>query len=117
MGDDASTGHLPLKPVDLMVLLALHEKDRHGYGIVKDIERYSEGRVRLVPGNLYSVLARLLDWGLIQEAEQRGEADARRRQYRITGPGRASLRAEARRLRKLLAFAEAAGVLRGAESA
>lgn len=114
MGDHGRVEHLPLKPVDLMVLLALHEKDRHGYGIVKDIERYSEGRVRLVPGNLYSVIARLLEWGLVEEADHRG-AGERRRHYRITTSGRASLRAEARRLRKLLAIAEAAGVLRGAE--
>jgi DNA-binding PadR family transcriptional regulator len=98
-----------LRPVDFLVLLALHKQPRHGYGIVKDIEALSEGRVRLVPGNLYSVLSRLLDWGLIAQAPS-AAGDDRRRDYRITALGRKSLRAETGRLQRLLAKAGAAGL-------
>jgi DNA-binding PadR family transcriptional regulator len=103
---------LPLKPVDYLVLLALHEQDRHGYGIVKDIEQISDGKIRLVPGNLYSVIARLADDGFVREAPaQRG--DSRRRHYRLTASGRRLLTAETRRLSELLSRPEIAHVLRG----
>jgi DNA-binding PadR family transcriptional regulator len=108
--------HLPFKPTDFLVLLSLHEGDRHGYAIVKDIEKHSEGHVRLAPGNLYGVLARLLDRGLIEEAPGRG-GDPRRRLYRLTATGRAALRAETRRLKRLVALVEGGRPLRGAEGA
>jgi len=105
---------LPLKPVDYLVLLALHERPRHGYGIVKDIERLSDGRVSLVPGNLYGVIARLVDAELVRDAPGNGSEDPRRRHYRLTPGGRRVLAAETRRLESLLARPETARVLRGA---
>ena len=63
--DDRAITAVPVKPVDYLVLLALHERERHGYGIVKDVERISNGAVRLVPGNLYAVIARMVDAGLV----------------------------------------------------
>jgi DNA-binding PadR family transcriptional regulator len=102
----------PLKPVDYMVLLVLHEGDRHGYGIVKDIVRLSEGRIRLVPGNLYSVIARLTDAGLVHDAPRRsGAGHPRRRHYRLTPAGRRRLVDETRRLEGLLARPEIVRVL------
>lgn len=109
--------HLPFKPIDFMVLLALHEQERHGYGIVKDIERYSEGRVRLAPGNLYGVLARLLEWGLVEEAARRADDDPRRRRYRLSVPGRAALRSEARHMKRLAALVESRRLPRRVEGA
>ena len=44
---------LPLRPVDFHILLVLTDGELHGYGIVKEIEARSEGRIRLEPGNLY----------------------------------------------------------------
>lgn len=107
--------HAPYRPVDFMVLLALQEQPRHGYAIVKDIERYSEGRVRLAPGNLYGVLARLLDWGLVEEAARRSGDDPRRRCYQLTGAGRVALREETRRLKRLVVLAESRREPRRAE--
>jgi len=104
---------LPLKPVDYLLLLALHEGDRHGYGLVKDIERLSDGRVRLVPGNLYSVIARLVDAGMVREVPHPDAADSRRRLYALTPAGRRLLAAETRRLESLLGRPEIARVLRG----
>ena len=97
-----------LKPVDLHVLLALRAGDRHGYGLVQDLEEQSAGRLRLAPASLYTVLQRLLDWGWIEEADTASAGPAAsagppRRLYRLTGTGVAVLEAETERLRDLLA--------------
>jgi DNA-binding PadR family transcriptional regulator len=87
-----------LKPADFHILLALAEGPCHGYGIMKEVERESNGDVRLEIGSLYRLLARLLDSGLIEEAE----GDERRRYYRISRAGRRVLKAEAARLAGLV---------------
>ncbi|HLK65199.1 MAG TPA: PadR family transcriptional regulator [Bryobacteraceae bacterium] len=84
----------PLKPADFHILLVLLAKPRHGYEIMKEVERESEGRVRLEVGTLYRLLGRLLDHGLIREAEE----DGRRRNYALTREGHRALQAEAKRL-------------------
>ena len=53
----------PLKPTDLHILLALVDGSRHGYGIMKDVERESAGDLRLKIGSLYRLLSRRLDSG------------------------------------------------------
>src|SRR5581483_2131083 len=83
-----------LKPADFHILLTLAAGPRHGYGIMKEVERESSGAVRLEIGSLYRLLARLLHEGMIEEAD----ADERRRYYRITRLGRRILKAEAERL-------------------
>ncbi len=102
--------HLPLKPVDFHVLLVLTGRELHGYGIVKQIESQSGGRIRLEPGNLYRYIRRLVEEGLIEAAGRRPASDAleeRRRYYRATSFGREVLAAEANRMRSLAAAAEA----------
>lgn len=101
--------HLPLKPVDFLVLMTLTRGDLHGYGIVMDIAERTDGRIELVPGNLYSVLHRLGEAGLIEESDRRPAPDLddrRRRYYRLTALGRAVTSAEAARLRVLVGEAE-----------
>jgi DNA-binding PadR family transcriptional regulator len=102
----------PLKPADFHILLSLLNGPRHGYEIMKHVERESAGAVCLEVGTLYRILARLLDDGLLQEAE----TDGRRRNYSLTRLGRQVFKAEAARLavvvdrlraRKLLPHAEA----------
>jgi DNA-binding PadR family transcriptional regulator len=97
--------HLPLKPVDFQLLLALADEEQHGYGLVRAIEAGTDGLVRLDPGNLYRVIKRLLADGLVAESSRRQAADAgdeRRRYYRITALGQRVLAAEARRLEALI---------------
>ena len=110
--------HIPLKPVDYLVLMVLDRGDRHGYGIVQDVELESQGQVRLVPGNLYAVLRRLMDKGLIEQAagQEPGARGKARRYYGLTDFGRAVLVEEARRLRRLVARSEAQDLLGPAES-
>ena len=110
---------LPLKPIDFLVLLALLHEDRHGYGIVRDIATETNGRIRLVPGNLYTILRRLLADGLIAESKRRplpGREDVRRRYYRLSDLGATVLRAESRRLRDLVATVEERGLLEPGEA-
>lgn len=84
----------PLKPADFHILVALVDGPRHGYEIMKEVERDSAGRVRLEVGTLYRILARLLAVGLLQEAD----LDGRRRNYSLTHLGRQVLQTEAERL-------------------
>lgn len=91
---------LPLRPIDLQILLVLVESDLHGYGLMKEVESQSEGKVTLEVGSLYRVVKRLLASGLIEEAGQsEASAGAKPRiNYRITAFGRSVAEAEAARL-------------------
>lgn len=105
MSSDPHT-QLPLKPLDYVLLLALSEGEAHGYGLVQEAAARSQGAIRLEPGNLYRVLRRLLDAGLVAESGRRPATDLddeRRRYYRITALGRRVAALETRRLRALLA--------------
>ena len=96
---------LPLKPVDLQLLLALAEEELHGYGLVQTIADRTDGLVTLEPGNLYRVIKRLLADGLVAESDRRAVAelhDERRRYYRLTALGGRVLAAEIRRLQTLV---------------
>jgi DNA-binding PadR family transcriptional regulator len=101
---------LPLKPVEFLVLLVLMDGERHGYGIVRDIVERTDGRTRPLPGNLYAVLGRLMDSGLLAESSRRPAKemdDERRRYYRITQLGRRALAADAERMKNLVGQVEA----------
>jgi len=109
-----SEARLPLTPPVFHILLALADRDRHGYAILLDIARRTDGRVRLGTGTLYTALKRLLDEGLVEESAARPAPDLddqRRRYYRLTRRGREVLRAEAQRLEALVAMARKRHVL------
>ena len=94
---------LPLRPVDLELLLALSSRDLHGYGLVQAIAEHTDGLVNLDPGNLYRVIRRLLADGLIAEAAQESDpAEERRKYYRLTELGGRVLSSEVDRLRRLV---------------
>lgn len=92
----------PLTPAVFHTLLALSEGAQHGYAIAQEVERVTEGRVRMGPGTLYGTLQRLQEQGLITESEPPPEAGGshaeRRRYYLLTPEGRAAAAAELRRL-------------------
>jgi DNA-binding PadR family transcriptional regulator len=91
--------YLPLTPVVLEIALALAAGERHGYDIMQEVERRTDGRIVLHAGTLYRALARLLDQQLIEELDApRRDDDERRRYYRLTPLGRAVARAEVERL-------------------
>lgn len=110
---------LPLTPPVFHVLCALADRDRHGYAVMQEVEERTGGRVRLSAGTLYGVVKRLVEEGLIAEADRRpapGE-DSRRRYYRLTELGRRVARAEAERLEGMLAVARSKDLLGGPEPA
>jgi DNA-binding PadR family transcriptional regulator len=102
----------PLTPAVVHVLLSLAEGERHGYAILKDVQRQTEHRVRLGPGTLYGTLQRLMELGWVEETEgPREPVDERRRYYRLTRTGRDALKAEVARLESLVRAARARRVV------
>src|SRR5688500_16182580 len=102
-----------LRPVEFHILLSLAARERHGYGIIQDIEARGETVVPDV-GTMYRALARMLENGLISAAARRPAPDAddeRRNYYRITDTGRRAARMEARRLELLMRAARIGGLL------
>ena len=102
---DDPTSFLPLPSAPLHILLALRERERHGYAIMRDVERLSDGAVKMGPGTLYGAIKRLLADGLIEESSERPDPELdyqRRRYYRLTGLGERVCSAEVERLSKLL---------------
>jgi DNA-binding PadR family transcriptional regulator len=93
---------LPLSPTVLHILLALVDQERHGYGIVVEVERQSKGTHKLLVGTLYYNLDKLLEAGLIEVSPNTPSGDSRRRDYyRLTSFGRSVLAAEMARLEQL----------------
>ncbi len=98
-----SNSFLPLSPATLHILLALAGDDLHGYGIMQEITRQSDGLYRLGPGTLYDNLQKLIQSGWVQElGRRRGDDDPRRRYYRLTDTGRNVLKAETARLTQVV---------------
>lgn len=99
----------PVSPADFQLLLVLLDGERHAYGIAQAVEEQERGRVPLELGSLYRMLARLQSWGVIEEdpVARPSPSGPARKVYRITALGRALARAEADRLRDVLAVAEA----------
>ena len=96
--------HLPLKPIEFVVLAILAEGNRHGYGIVQEIEARTGGAIRVRPGDLYRVLYRLSERGLLRTVDSRPAGDDERRTYYgLTALGRRVLRAEAELLSGIIA--------------
>jgi len=107
MSDDLSV-FLPLSPATLHILLSLAGEDRHGYGIMKEVARQSEGRYNLGPGTLYDNLQKLLNQAIVDEVPKRAAGeDPRRRYYRLTALGRRVLSAEVTRLEGVVRQAKA----------
>lgn len=94
-----------MRPIDLSLLLALADGERHGYALAQEIAARTDGLVALEPGNLYRVLRRLMSDGLVDESGKRPAPDLddeRRRYYRITSLGARVAAAELERLRALV---------------
>jgi DNA-binding PadR family transcriptional regulator len=96
----------PLTPAVLYILLALSTQERHGYGIMKQVEADSQGKVNMGPGTLYGSIGRMIEAGLICESDKKIDAemdDERRVYYKITGLGQKALAAELERYREVVA--------------
>ena len=106
-----------LTPAIFHILLALADRERHGYGIMQEIEAATGGDLRMGPGTLYGTIKRMVEAKLIEESEERPAPDLddeRRRYYRITDFGRKALSAEVERMSRLVKVAQVKHVLDGA---
>ena len=111
---DDVQGLLPLPTAFFHILVALADRDRHGYSIMQDVAARTDGKVRLSAGTLYSAVRRMLEEGLIEELRERPDPssdDERRRYYRLTRLGRTVAVAEARRVSDMLTQARATGLI------
>lgn len=104
MSYEAIMEQLPLTEPVLLILLSLAGEPRHGYSILKDVERMSDGRVVLSTGTLYGALRRLLDDDWIERFEER-ETSRGRQAYRLTAQGRRNLQSEIARMKHLTRLA------------
>jgi DNA-binding PadR family transcriptional regulator len=99
----------PLTPAVLHILLALSMRERHGYGIMKQVEEDSGGKVKMGPGTLYGSIVRMINAGLIQESDKKADPemdDERRVYYAITALGQKALSAELARYDAVVALAK-----------
>jgi DNA-binding PadR family transcriptional regulator len=114
MAKDEADEFLPLPTAAFHILVALADRDRHGYSIMQDVSARTDGKVRLSAGTLYSAVRRMLEQGLIEELRDSPDPeseDQRRRYYRLTALGRRVALAEARRLRDMLSQAQETGLI------
>lgn len=88
----------------LFILLSLAEQPRHGYAILQDASRMSDGRVQLSTGTLYGALRRLLEDQWIERFEEH-DSSRGRQAYRLTAAGRRNLQMEISRLKHLTRLA------------
>jgi DNA-binding PadR family transcriptional regulator len=105
---------LPLTPAMFHILLALADKERHGYDIMREVEERTERQVRIGPGTLYGALKKMLADGLVKESDERPDPnldDERRRYYQLTDFGFRVARAEATRLATLVRAAKRKNLL------
>lgn len=104
---------LPLTPAVFHILMSLSDGEMHGYAIMEEVKRTTDGRVKMGPGTLYGTIKRLLDAKLVEESDQRPDAesdDQRRRYYRLSATGGQLMQAELRRYAKVLATAASKGL-------
>ena len=117
MHDPKPDSLLPLPVAVFHILIALADRDRHGYSIMQDVAARTGGKVQLSAGTLYSSIRRMLEQGLIEELVESPDpssTDERRRYYRLTRFGRRAAAAEVERLNALLQQARATGLVPGA---
>src|SRR5437763_16248928 len=110
----------PLTPAVFHVLLALVDKERHGYAIMQEVTESTKGQIKMGPGTLYGTIKRLLEARMIEESEERPDPeldDERRRYYRLTHLGGTVLAVETQRLAGLVRAARSSKAIRNMKPA
>jgi DNA-binding PadR family transcriptional regulator len=110
---------LPLTPAVFHILLALADGEKHGYSIMQEVARITNGTIQMGPGTLYGTIKRMLEARLIEESDERPDPqidDERRRYYRLTPFGERVAQAEVERLTMLLSIAQTKRLAGGATS-
>jgi DNA-binding PadR family transcriptional regulator len=100
---------LPLTPAVFHILLALADGEKHGYSIMQEVARITDGTIQMGPGTLYGTIKRMLEAHMIEETDERPDPamdDERRRYYRLTAFGERVAQAEVDRLSRLINIAQ-----------
>jgi DNA-binding PadR family transcriptional regulator len=108
---------LPLPNAVFHILIALADRDRHGYSIMQDVSARTAGKTQLSAGTLYSSIRRMSEQGLIEEladSPDPSSSDERRRYYRLSRFGKRVAVAEVERLNALVRQARETGLVTGA---
>src|SRR3989442_1086607 len=116
MRDSKPDSLLPLPTAVFHILIALADRDRHGYSIMQDVAARTAGKVQLSAGTLYSSIRRMLEQGLIEELAESPDpsnTDERRRYYRLTRFGKRVAAVEVERLTALVRQARVTGLVPG----
>jgi DNA-binding PadR family transcriptional regulator len=120
MSQRAPESLLPLTPGMFQVLIALADGEKHGYAVIKEVARRTDGRIVLSAATLYTIIRRFVQEGVIQESAERPDPaldDERRRYYRLAPFGRGVAVAEVRRLEGIVAHARNLRLVPGAGKA
>ena len=107
---------LPLTPTVFHMLLALADDEKHGYGIMRAVEKETQGQMQIRTGSLYGSIRRMIEAGLIEETNERPDPeldDERRRYYGLTDFGRRVLTVEAARIAQAMAVIQGKHILGG----
>ncbi len=103
MPKDEKFSEVPLTEATFLILLSLAPGPKHGYGILKDVEVLSKGRIIFSTGTLYGAIKRLLELDWITRAGENDDENGRqRKEYILTGTGRAVLNAEIERMGEMM---------------
>jgi len=95
-----------MREATFLILTALADQPRHGYGIIQEVTVLSGGRVTLLPGTLYTALDRLAAQGLVEQDHEEVIDGRLRRYYRLCADGRTELVRQTERLRQLASAAD-----------
>lgn len=106
---------LPLPTAAFLILFALADSDKHGYAIMQETRKLSDGKIPIGPATLYTTIQRLLESRWIREVRAPAGTDSRRRYYRLTAEGTSVLHLELERMESMVRKSKAMR-LRSAES-
>jgi len=81
-----------------LILAALADQPRHGYGLVTEVAALSGDRIQLRASTLYAALERLAARGLVEPERDEVENGRLRRYYRLTDAGATAVEAETQRM-------------------
>jgi DNA-binding PadR family transcriptional regulator len=108
----ASSGPGPLSETTFFILTSISKEPIHGYGIIKDVQQLSDGRVRLATGTLYGALKRMLEAGWIKRRERNSTGGRDIIEYSLTPTGRTILHSEGARITELAQIVHEFGLAR-----
>lgn len=92
----------PLTESYYYILLCLYKGPNHGYGIMQDTMKFSNDRVKIGSGTMYTAVSKMIKKVWIRDRITEDSSDDRRRTYEITQEGINILYGEIERLKELL---------------